>query len=312
MAQLSKAILGRTGLDVTRLSYGAMEIRSEWAGNDDRPLTETQAETVLNTLLDAGINFIDTADCYGRSEEYIGRFISHRRDEYYLASKCGCHPDHGQKHLGWVGKIWTKDNVHRGVDDSLRRLKTDYLDVMQFHGATVEDCEKGHVIDALNEAREQGKVRWIGTSSALEHKPTFLEWGSFDVFQLGYSALDRTTENFITEAANAGTGMIIRGGVAQGEPGEGRGSADRWQQGFDEAKLDELREEGESRTAFILRFTLSHPHVHTTIVGTRNVDHLLENVRTAERGPLAPDVYAEAKRRLDAIGMTSAESLENA
>ena len=74
----------------------------------------------------------------------------------------------------------TKENVHRGVDDSLRRLKTDYLDVMQFHGATVEDCEKGHVIDALNEAREQGKVRWIGTSSALEHKPTFLEWGSFD------------------------------------------------------------------------------------------------------------------------------------
>ena len=100
------------------------------------------------------------------------------------------------------------------MDDSLRRLKTDYLDVMQFHGATVEDCEKGLVIDVLNEARDQGKVRWIGTSSALEHKPTFLEWGSFDVFQLGYSALDRTTENFITEAADAGTGMIIRGGVA--------------------------------------------------------------------------------------------------
>ena len=60
------------------------------------------------------------------------------------------------------------------------------------------------MIDALNEARDQGKVRWIGTSSALEHKPTFLEWGSFDVFQLGYSALDRTTENFITEAADAG------------------------------------------------------------------------------------------------------------
>ena len=104
--------------------------------------------------------------------------------------------------------------------------------------------------------------------------------------------------------------MIIRGGVAQGEPGEGRGSADKWQQAFDKAKLDELREEGENRTAFILRFTLSHPHVHTTIVGTRNVDHLLEHVRTAERGPLGPDVYAEAKRRLDAIGLILAESLE--
>ncbi|MCZ6677444.1 MAG: aldo/keto reductase [Candidatus Poribacteria bacterium] len=304
---LPTATLGRTGLEVTRLGYGAMEIRTEFAGNENRPLSEDQAETILNAVLDSGINYIDTADCYGRSEEFIGRFISHRRDEYYLATKCGCHPDHGQKHKGWVGKIWTKENIHRGVDESLRRLKTDYIDVMQFHGATVEDCEKGNVIEALQEAQAQGKLRWIGTSSALEHKPTFLQWGSFDVFQLGYSALDRTAEDFITEAAEAGTGTVIRGGVAQGEPGEGRGNSDNWQKAFDAAKLDELREEGESRTGFVLRFTLSHPHVHTTIVGTRNPDHLRENARTAQRGALAPDVYAEAKRRLDAVGLKPAE-----
>lgn len=300
---LETATLGRTGLEVTRLGYGAMEIRTEFAGNETRPLSEDQAETILNAVLDGGINFIDTADCYGRSEEFIGRFISHRRDEYYLATKCGCHPDHGQKHKGWVGKIWTKENIYRGVDESLRRLQTDHIDVMKFHGATVEDCEKGKVIEALQEMQEQGKVRWIGTSSALEAKPIFLRWGSFDVFQLGYSALSRTAENFITQAAEAGTGMVIRGGVAQGEPGEGRGGADNWNKAFEEAKLDELRGEGESRTAFMLRFTLSHPDIHTTIVGTRNPEHLRANIQTAQHGDLAPDVYTEAKRRLDAVGL---------
>jgi aryl-alcohol dehydrogenase-like predicted oxidoreductase len=89
--------------------------------------------------------------------------------------------------------------------------------------------------------------------------------------------------------------------VARGEPGIGLGSEDRWE-GFEAADLDDLREAGESRTAFLLRFTLSHPHCHTTIVGTMNPDHLRENVEVASKGGLPADVYAEAKRRLDAAG----------
>src|SRR5688500_20278405 len=86
---LPTSVLGRTGLDVTRLSFGAMEIRGSriW---DGRPVTDQQAETILNTVLDAGINFIDTANDYGRSEELIGKYIAHRRQEYILATKCGC------------------------------------------------------------------------------------------------------------------------------------------------------------------------------------------------------------------------------
>src|SRR6187551_2832115 len=80
---LPTAVLGRTGLDVTRLSFGAMEIRGSriWSG---RPVTDQQAETILNAVLDEGINFIDTANDYGRSEEFIGKYIAHRRDEFYL------------------------------------------------------------------------------------------------------------------------------------------------------------------------------------------------------------------------------------
>ena len=120
--------------------------------------------------------------------------------------------------------------------------------------------------------------------------------------QIPYSALEREHEDWITKAAEAGVGIIIRGGVAQGEVSAG----DRpgtWGQ-FDRAGLDELREQGESRSAFVLRFTLTHPYAHTIIVGTTRAEHLRENVEAVMRGPLPEEVYAEAKRRLDAIGQT--------
>src|SRR5207249_8280900 len=87
MADLPKRELGRTGLQVTMLGYGAMELRGVPRG---REVTEAQAETILHAPLDAGINYIDTSIDYGLSEERIGRYIANRRSEYYLASKCGC------------------------------------------------------------------------------------------------------------------------------------------------------------------------------------------------------------------------------
>lgn len=87
MVGLPKRQLGRTGLQVTMLGYGAMELRGAPRA---RPTTEQQAETILNAVLDAGINYIDTSIDYGVSERRIGRYIAHRRSEYYLASKCGC------------------------------------------------------------------------------------------------------------------------------------------------------------------------------------------------------------------------------
>ncbi|MDQ2997716.1 MAG: aldo/keto reductase, partial [Chloroflexota bacterium] len=144
-----------------------------------------------------------------------------------------------------------------------------------------------------------GKVRWIGCSSTSPNIEAYIQWGVFDVFQIPYSALERQHEDAITAAGQAGAGTIIRGGVARGEPGIGLGGNDRWTL-FEQAGLDELRAEDESRTAFLLRFTLSHPEMDTTIVGTLHPEHLAENVRIAEQGPLPADVYAEAKRRLSA------------
>lgn len=302
--RLPMAVLGRTGVTVTRLGYGAMEVRGSriWGG---RPVTADQARIILNAVVDAGINFIDTANDYGRSEEFIGKYLAHRRSQYYLATKCGCQVVRRDAHTDDTPHLWTKENLFRGLHESLQRMKTDYVDVMQLHNPTVLQSEEHRVVQTLQEMRAQGKVRWLGISTSLPHLPTYLQWGVFDVYQIPYSALERAHEDWITKAAEAAVGIVIRGGVARGEPGIGLGGAARWQ-AFAAAKLDELRAEGESRTAWLLRFTLTHPHAHTTIVGTLLPEHVQDNLQAIGRGPLSPEVYAEAKRRLDAAGMKAA------
>ena len=111
-------------------------------------------------------------------------------------------------------------------------------------------------------------------------------------------ALQPEHDAVITRAARAGAGTIIRGGVARGEPGEGQG-ADRVWQIWAAAALDDLLD-GMSRTEFMLRFTISHPDLHSTIVGTLNPVHLAENLAAVERGPLPADLVAEVKRRVAA------------
>lgn len=300
-----RRILGRTGLAVTPLGYGAMEIRGPriWGG---RPVTDLQAERLLNTVLDAGINFIDTAYDYGLSEEYIGRFLSHRRREYYLATKCGCTLVNAGDH-DETPHVWTRENLLENIEGSLRRLKTEHVDVWQLHNPSVEEVRAGNLVRVMEEVRAAGKVRWIGVSSKLPHIIPFTEWGVFDTFQIPYSGLERAHEHAITVAAKAKSGTIIRGGVTRGAPEEaGQGPSDRWVI-WEKAGLDDLRGPGESRTAFLLRFTLSHPDLHTTIVGTMNPEHLAQNLRAAEAGPLPPDAYAEAKRRLNALGEKPAD-----
>ena len=303
---LATSVLGRTGLDVTRLSFGAMEIRGSriWGG---RAATDQQAETILNAVLDEGINFIDSANDYGRSEEFIGKYLSHRRNEFYLATKCGCTVVTRDANTDDTPHVWTRDNLFRGLNESLQRMKTDYVDIMQLHNPPVEETEKNQLVEALREMQQQGKVRFISISTTLPHLPTYLHWGVFDTFQIPYSALEREHEAWISRAAEAGIGTIIRGGVARGEFGVGLGNEDRWKK-FEEAGLDELRTSGESRTAFLLRFTLSHPHAHTIIVGTLYPEHLRENIAALEQGPLPANLYEDAKRRLDRVGVAPVQA----
>ena len=296
--------LGRTGLQVTQLGYGAMELRGAPRGRD---LSSDDAAAVLNAVLDAGINYIDTSIDYGRSEELIGQHIAGRRAEYYLASKCGCLVGYeSQARQDRSPHVFTAENVRAGVEQSLRRLRTDYLDVVQFHASpSPAELAEHDAIAVLQDLQRQGKVRFLGISGTLPNLPDQIALGVFDVFQIPYSAVQREHEALISQAAAAGGGTVIRGGVARGAVAGGEGDrtpsglpAGAVQSRWSAAQLDDLLD-GASATEFVLRFTLSHPDLHTTIVGTANPDHLQANVAAARKGPLPADVYAEAKRRLE-------------
>ena len=140
---LTKRTLGRTGLEVTDLSYGAMEVRGPriWGG---RPVTEGQAETILNAVLDSGINFIDTSNDYGRSEEFIGKYISNRRDQYYLATKCGCTVVHKDANTDDTPHVWTRENLFRGLHESLTRMRRAYKALGAEDKLMVDRFKGGH------------------------------------------------------------------------------------------------------------------------------------------------------------------------
>ena len=304
MSDLPTTTLGRTGVEVTRLGYGAMELRGGGV-----MIEPAAAASLLNAVLDAGINFIDTSPDYGESETRIGEAISHRREEYFLASKCGCpinHPGHRAPH------IFTRENVRAGVEQSLVRMRTDHLDLVQFHASPSRSVlEENDSVAELELMREEGKIRFIGMSGALPNLIDHIDMGVFDAFQIPHSLLEPEHDEWITRAALGGAGTIIRGGVARGAPaaenievnhlpGRHRQALDRRKDLWSQAGLDDLRGDM-SNMEFMLRFTISHPHMHTTIVGTSRMEHLQDNLAAASNGLLPSDIYAEAKRRVDAV-----------
>jgi aryl-alcohol dehydrogenase-like predicted oxidoreductase len=304
MAIMTRA-LGRTGADVTILGYGAMELRGRPRGPE---IADDDAGRLLNAVLDGGINLIDTSPDYGRSEELIGSYVSHRRDEFFLASKCGCPMETLADAPPPYPHDYSPANVRANVEQSLRRLRTDRLDLVQVHmspsRAVLADNQ---TVQTLRELRDEGKIRFIGMSGILPDLPDHLAMNAFDAFQIPYSAVQRDHENLINEAAGQGAGTLIRGGAARGaasdeknwrvgpltqQPGLG-------QQNWETSDIEELlADAGIGRMEFILRFTLSHPGLSTTIVGTANPGHLAGNIALAEKGPLPADLYEAAKKRL--------------
>jgi len=297
--------LGRTNTDVTILGYGAMELRGAPRGPE---IDDDAAGRLLNAVLDGGINLIDTSPDYGTSEELIGRYLGRRRDEFFLASKCGCLLEPPADVPPPYPHDYSPANVRADVEQSLRRLRTDHLDLVQVHmSPSAGQLRDNHTVETLRELQDEGKVRFIGMSGILPNLPDHIAMRVFDAFQIPYSAVQRDHEDLITEAAATGAGTLIRGGAARGAPSEEKNwrvgpltqPAGLGRRNWAAAGIEDLLDgSGMSPMEFTLRFTLSHPALSTTIVGTANPDHLNGNIAIAEKGPLPADLYAAAKARL--------------
>ncbi len=289
--------LGKTGLDVSRLGVGLAEIGFQL--NMDQV---HEASIVLNTALDNGINFLDTSACYGNSEALIGEAVAHRRNEYVLATKCG--------HVAgdYQGEPWTAQTVTHSIDRSLRRLRTDHIDLIQLHSCDVDVLERGEVIEALLAAQEAGKVRFLGYSGDNESALWAVESGYFDTLQTSFNLVDqRARDKLFPKAEGAGMGIIAKRPIANAAWGADRAPSVYARPYFERAQA--LRAQGplpgapDHRILLALGFTLAHGAVDTAIVGTRNPRHMQMNIEWVENDlPLAAETVEALEHRFDELG----------
>jgi len=289
--------LGNTGLKVSRLGAGLAEIGEQLTLGD-----VAVAGRVLNAALDGGINFLDTAACYGISEELIGRTIAHRRSEYVLATKCG--------HVtgGYTGQPWTAQTVRDSIDRSLTRMKTDHLDLVQLHSCDVAVLERGDVIQALVEAREAGKTRFIGCSGDNEAAKWVIESGLFDTLQTSFNLVEQHARTRLFRLAeDKGMGIITKRPIANGVWGAERSPRSYADEYFRRAQvmsqMGPIPGAPDGRILLAMGFVLAHPEVDTAIVGTRNPSHILANIAMMENQlPIPTEAVEELHRRFDQVG----------
>ena len=297
--------MGETGLVVSRLGYGAMELAGPPLA---RALDERDAVRFLNEVIDRGITYVDTSIDYGLSETLIGKALAHRRDDFILASKCACQVGVEPGGHGGEKHIYTGENVRAGVAQSLRRLRTDHLDVVQVHGdPTRKELEDGGVIDALLELQRQGAVRHLGISSRLPKLAEFVDADYFTLVQVPYSALQRQNEEVIAALKRSGKAVVARGVTGRGAPAKNWatrpiGTADgQVQTLWQRAGLDELLGDM-SPIEFMIRFAMANGDVDVCLVATTDAAHLAADVDYAAKGPLDAELAQAARRRLAAAG----------
>lgn len=271
---MEKRKLGKTGMDVTVLGFGAAEIGF-------RGVAQETVDQLINGALDAGLNIIDTAECYPASEEKIGQAVSSRRNEFFLFSKTGHEGD---------GDHWNPAKMAAAVDRSLKRLQTDRLDLLQLHSCSEEQLRQGHVVEVVQRAREAGKTRFIGYSGDGQAALYAVESGAFDTLQISVSIADQEALDLVLRAAEKrGLGVIAKRPIANAIWKESR-KPDPYYQTYWERlhKLDYDFLKGDLKQAVgtALRFTLSADGVHTAIVGTTQPGRWRENADLLKAGPL--------------------------
>jgi aryl-alcohol dehydrogenase-like predicted oxidoreductase len=263
---------------VSVLGFGGSEIGYQRA-------SVATVERLLGQALDAGLNVVDTAECYERSEELIGAALGPRRRECRVFTKCG-HPH------GWGRPDWRAAALLTSIERSLKRLRTDHVDLVQLHSCSEAVLRRGDAIRALETARERGLARFIGYSGDGAAARYAVECGAFDTLQTSISIADQEPLHLtVPLAAERDMGVIAKRPIANAawlaarRPSRDAYEHEYWQRlrALGYAFLD-----GKDSVATALRFTLSAPGVHTAIVGTARPGRFEENARALARGALAP------------------------
>jgi aryl-alcohol dehydrogenase-like predicted oxidoreductase len=279
--------LGRTDLIVSEIALGGLEIGRDWGiGSDIAKPDEADATRLLHRALDLGINFIDTAPAYQLSEERIGKALKGKRDKLYLATKCGEWFD-GKRSVYDYSARETK----RFIENSLRQLQTDYLDLLQIHSGSAEVVRRGETLRAMQDAQRDGKVRFLGIScDTTEAALAALDDGGYDTIQVSYNPLQREMEPVLMKAKENNIGVIIKDGLAHGRMTPRYRALPE----SDTKRIEELQmlaqSEGMTLPELSLRFVLANDAVSTIIAGTKKLEHLEENVVVSDGNTLSTEL----------------------
>ncbi|MFP4976200.1 aldo/keto reductase [Paenibacillus sp. CN-4] len=282
---MEKRKYGSTDMEVSVLGFGGAEI-----GQSD----EQTVDRLLGSALDAGLNLIDTAECYGNSEELIGKVLANRRNDYYLFTKCG----HA---AGLDLPDWDPLMLEQSIDRSLKRLRTDHVDMIHLHSCSEEILRQGAVIEVLKRAKEAGKTRYIGYSGDRNDALYAVQTGVFDSLETSVNIADQEVIDLtLAEAANQGMGVTAKRPIANAawafETMEETAYPFVYWNRLRDLNYDFLQDVKKG-VGIALRFTLSTPGVHTAIVGTNKPDRWQENARLLEQGELPKEQYERIRAR---------------
>ena len=285
---MERRALGRTDMRVSVLGFGGAEIGYEG-------VSAGVVRRLLNAALDAGLNVIDTAECYADSEALIGGAVASRRPDYLLFTKCG-HPD------GFGSSDWRPASLLASIQRSLKRLRVDYVDLVQLHTCSEAELMRGDVIVALEQARERGYTRYIGYSGDGAAARHAIECGRFDTLQTSVSIADQEAlELTLPLARRRNLGVIAKRPLANAAWRTGRKPASAYHHTYWERlralDYDFITADPAAAVGIALRFTLGVPGVHTAIVGTTNPDRWAQNAALLEAGPLPKAEMARIRAR---------------
>ena len=288
--------LGKTDMVASVLGFGGAEIG--YQGVSDRTVAR-----LLGGALDAGLNVIDTAECYENSEALIGGAIGGRRRECYLFTKCG----HAR---GFPSEDWRPAALLASIERSLRRLATDYVDLLQLHSCSLAELRRGDAIGALEQARQRGLTRYIGYSGDGEAARYAVESGRFDTLQTSVSIADQEAiELSLPLAREKAMGVIAKRPLANAAWRYARKPAESYHQTYwsrlRTLDYEFLKAAGDTAVGTALRFTLAVPGVHTAIVGTTKVERWQQNAVLLGAGAPPPDAFERIRARWRAVADAS-------
>lgn len=271
---MKKRRLGRSSFEISELSLGCMSL----------PTSIKEAMPVIETAIEHGINYFDTADLYdkGVNEEIVGELLKPYREQVLIATKVGNRWNENGE--GWYWDA-SKEHIEEGLKASLRRLKTDYVDLYQLHGGTIND-NWDEIIDTFEKLKREGLIREYGISSIRPNVfQPFFENSQGISNMMQYSILDRRPEEWFTFFEEKQVSIVTRGSIANGLlTNEWRIRLEKKESylNYMKEELIDLLEKIESEYGSVhpasLAFNLSQPVIASIVVGARTKQQLLKNI----------------------------------